>query len=189
MRPEALGGFVLRTFLWLPVCFAAWYAAAPYHGLVAGTLARAVIEPFGSGLVTSLERSGFDLEFVTGIAVRAGTGQPAILAPEVNPLLYTYGLAFFAALMLAARASVWKLLAGALALLPFQAAGIAFDFLVQVAVKSGPEVAASVGLLGGTRELIALGYQLGSLIFPTLIPVVLWAAFNRAFIERMLRPK
>jgi len=38
--------------------------------------------------------------------------------PEVNPLLYTYGLAFFVALMLAAGTKWWKILVGAVALLP-----------------------------------------------------------------------
>lgn len=189
MRPETLGGFVLRTFLWMPVCFAAWYAGARYHAIVAGTLARAIIEPFGSNLVASLEQSGFDLEFVTRIAVRAATGESAVLVPEVNPLLYTYGLAFFAALMLAARAKWWKIVVGALVLLPFQAWGIAFDFLVQVGVKVAPEISAQAGLVGWRREFIALGYQLGSLIFPTLMPVLLWAGFNRSFIGRALRSK
>lgn len=189
MRPETLAGFVLRTVLWLPVCFAAWYWSAPYHAALAGPLARAFVDAFHSGLVSAIEQPGRDLVFVTRIAVRAGNDESGFLVPEVNPLLYTYGLAFFAALMLASRARAWKLLVGVAALLPFQAWGIAFDFLVQVGVKLGPEVSAQAGLIGWKREAIALGYQLGALIFPTLIPVVLWAAFNRPFIETVLRSR
>ncbi|MGZ5033453.1 MAG: exosortase H-associated membrane protein, partial [Usitatibacter sp.] len=38
------------------------------------------------------------------------------------------------------------------------------------------------------REVIALGYQVGSLILPTLAPIAAWAIFSRHFIETLLRP-
>ena len=50
--------------------------------------------------MSGLERQGIDLVFVTTIKVRSGPDQVAVLLPEVNPLVYTYGLALFAALML-----------------------------------------------------------------------------------------
>lgn len=183
----SLGKFVLRTFLWLPPCFAAWYFSAQYHAAVAGGLARLWVDQFKSGIVSALEQQGPDLVFVTTIEVHPAPGQTALLLPEVNSLLYTYGLAFFLALMLAAGAKGWKILVGAALLLPFQSWGIAFDFLAQVGVKLGPDVAAQAGLSGWRAEAIALGYQIGSLIFPSLIPVVLWAVFSRPFIERVLR--
>ena len=71
--------------------------------------ARALIGLFRSGLVTALEQPGRELVFVTAIEVRPGPGESAFLLLEVNPLLYTFGLALFAALMLAARAKAWNL--------------------------------------------------------------------------------
>jgi hypothetical protein len=183
----SLGKFVLRTFLWLPPCFAAWYFGAAYHAAVAGSLARLWVDGFRSGLVSALERQGPDLVFVTTLQVHPAPGQIALLLPEVNSLLYTYGLALFLALMLAVRARWWKILAGAALLLPFQSWGIAFDFLVQVGVKLGPEVSAQAGLSGWRAEVIALCYQVGSLIFPSLMPVVLWALFSRAYFENAFR--
>lgn len=183
----SLGRFVLRTFLWLPPCFAAWYFSAPVHATVAGAIARVWVDLFKSGLVSALERQGSELVFVTTLKVQPAPGQTALLVPDVNSLLYTYGLAFFLALMLAAGGKWWKILAGAALLLPFQGWGIAFDFLVQVGVRLGADVAAQAGLTGWRGEAIALGYQVGSLIFPTLIPVMLWAVFARPFIESALR--
>ncbi len=187
MRPEPLAGFILRILLWLPACFAAWYWSAAWHASLAGLLARLVLGVYHDGLVTAIEQPGLNLVFVTSLVVHLVPGQDALLLPEVNPLLYTYGLPFFAALMLAARARLWMLAAGACALLPFQAWGIAFDFLVQVGIKLGPEIAAQAGVTGWRREAVALGYQLGTLIFPTLVPVLLWAAFNRPYIADVLR--
>jgi hypothetical protein len=189
MRHDGLGGFVLRVFLWLPPCLAAWYYSATQHAAIAGWLARIFIDQFQSGIVTELERSGVDLVFVTSIKVHPAPGQTALLLPDVNPLVYTYGLAFMIALMLGARTQWWKILISVVALLPFQAWGIAFDILVQVGVKSGPEVSAQAGLFGWRLDVIALGYQIGNLIFPALIPVLLWAAFNRRFIENAIRVK
>lgn len=185
----ALGTFVLRTFLWLPPCFAAWYFSAQYHAAIAGWLARVSVNWFKPGLVSALEQSGIDLVFVTTIQVHPVPGQTGLLLPEVNPLLYTYGLALLLALMLASRARYWLLLVGAVILLPFQSWGIAFDFLAQVGIRLGPDVSAQAGLLGWRKEAIALGYQLGSLIFPSLVPVLVWAGFNRQFIASVLRSR
>lgn len=193
MPRSILWGFVLRTFLWLAPCFALWYAVARYHAKLAGWLAHLFVDLFKPGIVTAVEQPLLDLMFVTTIKVHPTPAQTALLLPEVNPLLYTYGLAFFLALMLAAHAGGWatwrstgwkKVLLGAALLLPFQAWGIAFDVLVQVGVKFGPEVSAQAGLYGWRLDAIALGYQIGNLIFPTLIPVVMWALLNRTFIER-----
>jgi len=183
----SLGKFVLGTFLWLPPGFAAWYFSAQYHAAVAGGLARLLVDQFKPGIVSALEQQGLVLVFVTTLTVHPAPGQTALLLPEVNPLLYTYGLAFFFALMLAVRARWWKILVGAAMLLPFQSWGIAFDLLAQVGIRLGPDVSAQAGLLGWRREAIALCYQIGSLILPSLMPVVFWAGFNRQFIESALR--
>ncbi|MGE0356048.1 MAG: exosortase H-associated membrane protein [Burkholderiales bacterium] len=185
----ALGTFVLRTVLLLPPCFAAWYFSAPYHATVAGALAVLMVDLFRPGIVTALERSGTDLVFVTTLEVNPSPGQAAVLVPEVDPLLYTFGLGFFLALMLASRVRWWKILAGAALLLPFQSWGIALDFLTQVAIRLGPGIRAQTGLSGWRVEAIALGYQVGTLILPTLVPVVLWAISSRGFIESLLRSR
>jgi hypothetical protein len=184
--PPSVGKFALRTFLWLPPCFAAWYFGAQYLAPLVGAVGRMLVEVFASGLVSGLEREGLDLLFVTTIQVHPAPDQTAVLLVDVNPLLYTYGLPFFVALMLAARAKWWKILAGAAVLVPFQGWGIAFDFLAQV-VRTGSEISAQAGLLGPRAEVIALAYQIGSLLFPALIPVALWVAFNRPLFGGLVR--
>jgi len=189
MPREGLGAFVLRTFLWLPLCLGVWYLVAGFHGLIAGWLAGALAGAFSPGLVTGVELQGRELAFVTRLTTRTASGETGVLVPEVNPLIYTYGVAFFMALMLAARARFRAIVAGAVALLPFQAWGIAFDLLVQVGVRLGPDVAAQARIGDWEHEAIALGYQLGTLIVPPVVPVLLWAGLNRAFLERVLRSR
>lgn len=179
----SLKQFVVRTFVWLPPCFAAWYFSAAYHAPIAGKVARLMVNQLTSGVVSAMEQSGVDLVFVTNIKVYPAPDRPALLLPEVNPLIYTYGLAFFLALMLAERAKWWKILAGAVILLPFQSWGIAFDVLTQIGLRLGPEVTAQAGLSNWQLEVIALGYQLGILIFPSLLPIVMWGIFSRLLID------
>jgi hypothetical protein len=181
--PPRIAAFVLRTALWLVPCFAAWYLSARFHGIAAGEAARALVLMLKPGLVSAIERQGSDLVFVTSLLVHPTPGEIGVLVTEVNPLLYTYGLPLFVALMLAARAGGWKIVAGAALLVPFQAWGIAFDFLAQVGIRAGPVVSAQAGLAGWRAEGIALAYQAGSLLFPALAPVVLWAAFNRPLVD------
>lgn len=175
--------FVLRTFLWLPLCFSAWYFSAPYLAAVVGRLAKLLVNQLTTGVVSAMEQTGPMLVFVTTIKVTPSPGQLAFLIPEVNPLLYTYGSALFLALMLAERAKSWKIIFGVLALMPFQSWGVAFDLLAQIGIQLGPEVSAQAGLTGWRLEVIALGYQLGVLIFPCLVPVVLWATSSRVLQE------
>lgn len=184
--PPPLGTFVLRVFLWLPPCFAVWYLAAPVHTEIAAGFARFFIALF-NGLLVSATENGSELVFVTTLKVEQAA-KAGLLTVDVNPLIYTYGLALFMALMLASRARAWRLAAGAALLLPFQGWGIGFDFLAQVGAKLGPEVAAQARLLE-VREVIALAYQLGNLVFPSLVPVAMWVALDRAFVDSLRMPR
>lgn len=186
-RHASLARFVLRTFLWLPPCFAAWYLGSRYVTAAAAAIAALFVHGFAPGVLTAIEHTGSELAFVTTLEVVGAPGRAAFLVPEVNPLAYTYGLALFVALMLATRGKPWKILAGAAMLTFFQGWGIAFDFLAHVGVKLGPEIALQAGLSGWRSELVALGYQLGVLVVPGLAPIALWAAFNRPFIARVTR--
>jgi hypothetical protein len=57
--------------------------------------------------------------------------------------------------------------------------------LTQV-LRDAPGLAPRAGLSGLRAEVAALAYQLGSLILPTLVPVVLWVVWQRPFIEAEL---
>jgi hypothetical protein len=90
--------------------------------------------------------------------------------------VYTYGIALFAALALAVSGwrRPWRLAIGGVILLLLPSVGIAFDALRQLG--SSPELAPLLAWPKGLRESIALGYQVGSLLLPTLGPIVVWLA-------------
>jgi hypothetical protein len=179
--------FAVRALLWLPPSFVLWYVLAPWHASIAAAFARVWLALLAPGLVVAVERTGATLDFVTTLRFEPVAGHEAVLVPQAGALIYTYGLALLIALMMAARARWWKILAGAALLLPFQGWGLALDLLAQVGIGLGPDVALQAGIADWRREAIALGYQLGSVILPSLMPVMAWAILCRPFIEELVQ--
>lgn len=177
--PDSLWPFLGRVLLWLVPAFAAWYLLAPWLSSAVGWLAFHFISAFQPNLVTDWTHADHLVTFGTTIKVRADGNRPALLLLDVRVLSYTWSVALFLALSLATRARAWTMAAGIALLMPIHAWGVAFDFLMQAGIRLSGEAALQTGLSAGQREFIALGYQLGALIFPSLVPVMLWAGFNR----------
>lgn len=175
--------FAARVLGWLVPCFLAWYWLAPWLDRPAAWLAQGWLALFDDAILDSVEFEGRLLELVTNIGVQASAGR-GVFVVEVNPLLSTYGAPLFAALVLASRGGLARLVLGLAALLPFQGWSVAFDFLAQI-VRAGPEMGAASHFAGWRIELIAFAYQLGSLIFPTLAPVALWVALQRRYVGEL----
>ena len=176
--------FVLRTLAFLPLAFAIWYFAAPLLLWPALLVVRAIAYVGFGDLVRTVEQANAVATFVT--TLRAGAG---VVTVDVNLLLYSFGLPLFAALTLAAHEPRWKrhLAAGYAALAPIIAFGVLADFLKNVAITSGPSIAAQTGFVDWQREAIAFAFQFGSLILPAVAPAVLWIAMHSDFMMSLGR--
>jgi hypothetical protein len=190
MGRNPLYAFLLKAALWLPLSLGLWYWQAEWINWPAAMLSGWVLH----GLfpwVESVEWSQRLLDVLTTLrvdSVPAQDGRIAMMVAEANPLLYSYGMPLFVALFMASgEAKRWhKLVLGMLLLIPFQAWGVCFDILKQVAISSGPAVADQVGFSEWQREAIALAYQLGTLILPTLAPIALWLVLSPKFIPMLM---
>ena len=111
-------------------------------------------------------------------------GVEADIVVDADPARYGYGLPIFLALLLAAprigrpRQLVKLAVVGFLLLLPGQAFSLCMDLLKQMVVAM-PGGARALSISQWQLEAIALGYQLGSLVVPTVLPIVLWIGLNR----------
>lgn len=189
-RASGLGRFVVRVLFWLPGCFAVWYFASgvltmPLRWLVSGLMRLGF-----SDLVVAVGQNGEVLNFVTNLRPGQATTQHAasgVIEIEVSTLTYTYGLPLLAALMLAApgmdRAK--KLAIGYLALLPFHVWSVVAEALKQM-ITLGAGIASQTGFGPLQREAIVYAYQLGTLILPTVVPVVIWLLLHRDFVQGLL---
>jgi hypothetical protein len=68
-----------------------------------------------------------------------------------------------------------------------QAFGAVAESLKVVLIDSGPLGADAAQRAGLSLNLVALCYQFGYLILPSLLPAVLWIAGNRPFIDVLTR--
>jgi hypothetical protein len=186
----SLGAFVAKVFAWLPVTFVVWYFAAPVLLWPAAFIVELVTRWGLSDIVQGIERARAELTFATTLKPGSASARAGEIAVAVDLLLYSFGLPLYAALVLAAKEPGWprRLVVGYAVLMPFVAWGALADFLKNVAITMGPQIASQTGFVAWQREAIAFSYQFGALILPTVVPVVTWVLTHRAFLER-LRPR
>jgi hypothetical protein len=168
------------------VLLVGWYLIAGWLTAPLAPLAKRIVDLWVPGLILAVQRppDSAIFEFVTTLRSQNAAGQIQRFVVNVNPLVYGYGLPLFFALMLASRAKglVWKLPLGAVILLIPQLWGVSFDFMLNTITQVPRAALLELNLFGWKRELIGLGYQLGSLILPIVTPVVLWFLMNRTFV-------
>ena len=188
-RPAGtLKGFFGAALLWLVVALAIWYPLRHWMVLPSAWLAGELMSAAFPRWVTGVELGGRSQVLLTSLRIWSPDNRLGDLAPEANGLVYAYGAPMLAALLLAAstRRWWWKLPAGLLALVPFQAWGICCTWLLQVAVVAGEQTRDQTRFGPWETNLIAAGYQFGFLILPTLVPVLLWLAFDRRVLAAAL---
>ncbi|MBN8726625.1 MAG: hypothetical protein J0H15_02840 [Xanthomonadales bacterium] len=200
--------FALRALLWLPASFVLWFICAPLVVWPALLLAKPVLlGVFGE--IWSAAALGGEFHDATGrvlghagylvsltsvpVEVPGAPGAPggmAELQPIINPMIYGYALPLFAGLAMATPVPPRRrLLQLALALAVIwlgQAFAIVAESLKVLAFDAGEAGVALVGRSGIPASAIALGYQLGYLILPAVLPVALWIGLNRRFIEDLV---
>jgi hypothetical protein len=201
--------FLLAALLWLPFAFFVWFwFAAPLVWPVIQLAKLALLSAWpqlftavsqGADLLDAqghvLEHLPYLMQLSTSILVDvAAPGAAAnfgFIEPTVNPMVYGYALPLFAGLVLATplrlRQRVAQLAVGFPLIWLAQAFGVISESLKTVTIDAGPmgvEAAARAGL---SLNLIALCYQFGYLILPSLVPAVLWIVCNRTFIELLIR--
>lgn len=171
-----------RTLLILPLTLAAWYYASPALDHVAARIAKPLVTLVSGGKVESIAVVEGEIRYDFNILApyRMGEAQapPADVDLEMNGKVYTFGIALFLALSLALKASrrAGRILIGCAILVVLPAWGIGFDALRQLG--SAADLAPYLEWGGGVREGVAVGYQLGSLLFPSLAPIAAWLALN-----------
>lgn len=184
--------FLLRTVLFLPLCFFVWFWAASILMLPVTALADAVLTRLLPDTVVQVQQDGYRNMIVTDITPPAradvDSDDLAGLAFEINPMIYAFGLPLLAALILATPMTsgrrVVVILLGGLALIVVPVWGITFEALKTLQIVGWPDGVPKLGDIGTFKNsLIALGYQAGYLIFPAITPVALWILTNRPYIE------
>lgn len=192
---STVGRFALKVFLWLPICFGIWYFASILFAVPLAATLDAVITGLFPDLVQAVMRNGNTLLAVLRIeAVQSELSTAdagSAMAYAINPLKYGYGVPLYSALVLAipddeetGKLGHWLL--GMLILFLLQVFGLAAEILKDLAF--GMEAArVQMGFSAFGHEMLALAYQLGYLILPSLAPIMIWAGQFRRQVPDLIR--
>ena len=184
-RPSALTIFVLSAFGWIVALTLLWSQVSAWTSYPVAVLSHIALEQGAPMWVRQVRLKPGSMEVDTAVAVpvpQAG-GRLAEITVEADPARYAYGLPIFLALLLAARSKgrAVRAVAGYVLLLPAQAFSLTFYTLMQIILAAQLNVR-FLRIAQWQLEAIVYGYQIGSLVLPTLAPIVLWLWMSRQFV-------
>ena len=188
-RPSALTIFVLSAFGWIVVLTLAWSQVSAWTSYPVGVLSHIALEQGAPMWVRQVHLRPGAMEVDTAIEVpvaQAG-GQRGEITIEASPGRYAYGLPMFLALLLAARGPgrVVRAVAGYVLLLPFQALSLTMYSLMQMLLAAQLNLR-FLRISQWQMEIIVYGYQVGALVLPTLVPILLWLWLDSRFVNDVL---
>ncbi|MGB5098439.1 MAG: exosortase H-associated membrane protein [Porticoccaceae bacterium] len=187
-----LASLLGRVLLWLPVTFAVWYLTATWHLAPVAWLAHHLLQFWLPEAVADLRLYEGKLLLISrfgevGGQLVANPPPGENLGFLTNPLSYSYSLPLFAALALATP------LPGRARRL---AIGLGVLLLIELSSMLATQVKTLVFATGGAfiaqqqwgaqaRDAVALAYQLGSLLLPMVMPLVVWMAGHGAYLAQL----
>ncbi|PUA98666.1 hypothetical protein C8C99_3542 [Acidovorax sp. 107] len=188
-RLSPLTLFVLSAFGWILALTAAWSVVSAWTSYPVGVLSHMALEQGAPMWVRQVRLSPGAMEVDTAISVpvaQAG-GRRGEVSIEVRPAHYAYGLPIFLALVLAARGKgrLTRAVGGYVLLLPFQAFSLTMSALMQMVLAAQTDIRL-LRVAQWQMEAIIYGYQWGSLVVPTLAPILLWLWMDRQFVSDVL---
>lgn len=174
-------GFALRVFLWLPVVFVVWYFLSilwisPFAALM--DLVMVAVLP---GLLEAIVQDGTLLTVITRLSLIPGDSQAGVAGDilfDLNPLKYGYSVPLYTALVLASvgrdLTRIRRWIFGMLVLCMVMFFGSATDLLKTLVFDLSAQTVPTGQFPVWIDEPIALAYQLGYLILPSVAPIMLW---------------
>jgi hypothetical protein len=186
-----LSEMLILAFLWMIFGFMLWYYLSAFHGTPVRLIANEILSGLlGNDFLNIIPNPDYHYLFQvqTRIPFEFPDGSREALGFIVNPLIFGFGLPLLFGLVMASGVSwlrkLWVLLVGYICIMLVQVWGVVWQTLKMLAFNFGPDARQMVTDSGISEEMIALCYQLGVLIFPPLVPVVLWVLTNWALVEQ-----
>jgi hypothetical protein len=186
-----LSELLILATLWMIFGFMLWYYLSAFHGYPVRMIASEILSHvLGDSFMDIIENPDrhYLFQVQTRIPFLFPDGTREALGFIVNPLVYGFGLPLLFGLVMASGVSLLRKLlvifGGYVAIMLVQVWGVVWQTFKMLAFNFGADAHQVVTDAGIPDELIALCYQLGVLIFPPLIPVIIWVLSNWKLIEQ-----
>lgn len=180
---SSLHKFVIGVVIWLPICFGAWYFFSILSTLPLAKTVNLLFVWLMPDLVERITQSGNHLLILGSKAVDVAVeGRAAIgeISFQVNPLKYAYSIPLYTALVLATPASesdgakLAQWLIGIALLFLAQVIGVSAEILKVFVFQIGTPAQPVLDMPSWGYDALALIYQLGYLILPSVAPIMIW---------------
>ena len=186
-----LSELLLLAFLWMVFGFMLWYYLSAFHGIPVRLISDEILShwlaPEFVNIIPNPDHH-YLFQVQTRISFLFRDGSREALGFIVNPLVFGFGLPLLFGLVMASGVSFLRkmsiLFIGYACIMLVQVWGVVWQTFKMLAFDFGPEARQIVLDAGISDELIALSYQLGVLIFPPLVPIVVWVLANWELIEQ-----
>ena len=188
-----LSELLILASMWMLFGFMLWFYLSAFHGAPTRIAADAILgnllgEDFHRIIVEPNQHFLYQVETKIQFTFRDGTTEA--LGFIINPLIFSYGLPLLFGLVMGSDVS-WRrkagiLLIGYVVITGVQIWGVVFGSLKMLAFNFGEQTHEVVLSHGITDGVIALGYQLGTLILPALAPIFVWVLTNRPLVEQFV---
>lgn len=188
-----LSELLILAGLWMLFGFMLWFYLSAFHGAPSRFAAEAILQhllgdDFYNIIVNPEQHFLFQVQTNIMFDFRDGTTDQ--LGFIVNPLVYTYGLPLLFGLVMGSDTSwlrkIVTLLIGYVVITAVQIWGVVWQSLKMLAFNFGHQTHGVIEEAGISDEVIAICYQLGSLILPALAPIFVWVLMNRALVEQFV---
>jgi len=186
-----LSEMLILACLWMVFGFMLWYYLSAFHGVPVRVLASQILSAIlGSDFLNIIPNPDrhYLFQVQTNIPFEFPDGSREALGFIVNPLIFGFGLPLLFGLVMASSASILRklviLLGGYVIVMLIQVWGVVWQSLKMLAFNFGDEAHQVVINAGISDEVIALCYQLGVLILPPLVPIILWVLANWSLVEQ-----
>jgi len=186
-----LSELLILAFLWMVFGFMLWYYLSAFHGVPVRMLASQILSAIlGNDFLNIIPNPDrhYLLQVQTTIPFQFPDGSRESLGFIVNPLIFGFGLPLLFGLVMASGASLLKkllvMLGGYVAVTLIQVWGVVWQSLKMLAFNFGADAHQVIVNAGISDDVIALCYQLGVLIFPPLVPIIIWVLANWSLIEQ-----
>jgi len=188
-----LSELLILASMWMIFGFMLWFYLSAFHGAPARMMADAILsnilgDSFSQIIVEPNQNFLFQVETNIRYLFRDGTEE--MLGFIVNPLVYSYGLPLLFGLVMGSDVSwirkIVIMLIGYVSITLVQVWGTVFQSLKMLSFNFGEQSHVYVLEAGVSDSVVALGYQLGTLILPALIPIFVWVLTNRPLVEQFV---
>ena len=188
-----LSELLILASMWMLFGFMLWFYLSAFHGTPARLASEAILSQilgsdFSRIIVEPSQHFLYQVETQIQFTFRDGTTDA--LGFVVNPLIFSYGLPLLFGLVMGSDVSWLRkgviMLIGYSVITLVQIWGVVWQSLKMLSFNFGEQTHAIVLSHGVSDASIALGYQLGTLIFPALAPIFVWVLTNRPLVEQFV---